>query len=355
MTLPRGYQLRRMYFNQTYTTSMNRTKGYLIGFILVAITACKPDQLGPGREVEIPDFNFPETIVFEQNLSAYQIFAGTPADLIPSSDYHLVELSTILFTDFAHKQRLVNVPEGTQMTRLNDGTIDYPDGTILTKTFFYQHDERDASLGKRIIETRLEIKEEGKWNIATYLWNQAQTDATLALDGSDTQVDWISAEGVSQSTLYHVPSQNECMTCHQSSQAIVPIGPSLRNLNRMVERDGANLNQLAHLQAVGVLSDFDLNQVSEIVDYNDEGASLSERGRAYLDLNCAHCHTPNGWDYATERQFDFRYETPTAQSGILFEKEKISDALLNGEMPFIGTTMLDQEGVNLVIDYIESL
>ena len=327
-----------------------------IGFIVLlalAITACNPDR--PDREVTIPDFNFPETIVFEQNLSAYQIFEGDTANLIPASDFHLLELSSILFTDYAHKQRLVKVPAGTKMTRLNDGSLDYPDGTILTKTFYYQHDDRDANQGRRIIETRLLIKENGTWNIATYLWNQDQTDATLALDGLDTQVNWVSADGRSQSTLYHVPSQNECMTCHQSNASLSPIGPSLRNLNRRVERNGTDLNQLSHLQAVGVLNDFDVGQVSQIVDYNDAGASLSDRGRAYLDLNCSHCHNPGGWDYATERQFDFRYETPFEETGIRFEEEKITNALLDGEMPFIGTTLLDQDGLNLVIQYIESL
>lgn len=319
------------------------------------IIACRPDSVRPDGEIKIPDFNFPQTVVFEQNLSAYHLFEGTPADLIPGNEFHLLELSSILFTDYAHKQRLLKVPTGTQMTRLNDGTIEFPDGTILTKTFFYQNDERDPSLGRRIIETRLLVKESGTWNIATYLWNQAQTDATLALDGSDTQVSWISVDGRSQSTLYHVPSQNECITCHQSHSSMTPIGPDLRNLNRMVERNGVSLNQLTHLQAIGVLNNFELSQVSQIVDYKDASLSLTERGRAYLAMNCAHCHNPNGWDYATERQFDFRYETPLAQTGILYEEDKIIKALIDREMPFIGTTMLDQEGVNLVMEYIDSL
>lgn len=325
----------------------------LLSLLAVTLIAC--NRTRPDRKVSIPDFNFPETIVFAQHLSDYNIFEGNAADLIPASDYHLVELSSILFTDYAHKQRLVKVPAGTKMTRSNDGTIDYPDGTILTKTFFYQNDERDPGLGKRIIETRLEVKANGKWNIASYLWNQAQTDANLAIDGSDTQVSWVNKSGESRSTRYHVPSQNECMTCHQSNAIISPIGPSFRNLNRMVERNGTSLNQLSHLQALGVMNDFDPSQVAQIVDFNDESVSLSERGRAYLDMNCSHCHNPSGWDFATERQFDFRYETPLAQTGILFEKEKIANALLDQEMPFIGTSILDDEGVNLVIQYIESL
>jgi uncharacterized repeat protein (TIGR03806 family) len=326
---------------------------WIVALLSIAITACNRDQ--PDFQVTIPDFDFPETIAFEESLSAYNIFEGNAADLVPASDYHLVELSSILFTDYAHKQRLVKVPAGTEMTKLSDGTLDYPNGTILTKTFFYQNDERDAGLGRRIIETRLEIKANGVWNIATYLWNQAQTDATLAIDGLDTQVTWIDDQGNSRTTLYHVPSQNECMTCHQSNQTISPIGPSLRNMNRMVERNGANLNQLTHLQNVGVLNGFDVGQVSTIVDYNDASASLSERGRSYLDMNCSHCHNPTGWDYATERDFDFRYETALEQTGILYGKDKITNALLDQEMPFVGTTVLDQEGVNLVIEYIESL
>ena len=138
---------------------MKRTLIFIIGLVFLTIIACTGNNDQFDVEVEIPDFNFPQTVVFEQNLSAYTIFEGIPADLMPSSDFHLLELSSILFTDYAYKQRLVKVPEGTQMTRLNDGSIDFPDGTILTKTFFHYNDERDTSLGKRIIETRLLIKE----------------------------------------------------------------------------------------------------------------------------------------------------------------------------------------------------
>ncbi|MCI4669889.1 MAG: hypothetical protein MRZ79_17265 [Bacteroidia bacterium] len=300
-------------------------------------------------------FNFPSTIVFEEKLSAYKIFDGNPVDLTPNSNFKLVELSSVLFTDFAQKQRLVKVPKGSKIKGQDDGRVEYPDGSILVKTFFYYNDERKPELGKQIMETRLEIKENGVWNIASYLWNQAQTDASLAIDGFDKKVRWISAGGNSRSTLYHVPAQNECMSCHQSNSAISPIGPSLRNLNRMVERDGKKLNQIQHLQALGILSDFDTNQISQMVDYKDSSASLSERGRAYLDINCAHCHQPNGWKKSNQRNFDFRYETSLAQSGILHKREKISRTLRNGRMPYIGTTMIDEEGIRLVSDYLNSL
>ena len=316
-------------------------------------SSCTRDDFD-GR-IEIPDFNFPKTIVFQDSLSFYNIFQGTAADLVPSNDFQLLELSSILFTDYARKQRLVKVPLGTQMERLNDGSLDFPNGTILTKTFFYYNDERDTSLGKRIIETRLLIKENEKWNIATYLWNEEQTEALLTLDGHDTQVNWINDLGINRSTVYHVPTENECMTCHQSNSSMTPIGPTLRNLNKEVVRNSSTVNQLSHLQALGILSPFQLSEVPQIVDYHDSNLPISERGRAYLAMNCAHCHNPTGWDATEERDFDFRYDIPLSETGIPFGKDKIINQVTSREMPFIGTTVLDDEGAALLVEYIESL
>ncbi|MEO0899266.1 MAG: hypothetical protein AAFY71_22835 [Bacteroidota bacterium] len=327
---------------------------YSAAFVLLTLSACDNFLDRPDREVEIPQFNFPETIVFEQNLSSYNIFEE-PSDLLPSADFKLVELSSVLFTDYAYKQRLVKVPEGKQMTRLQDGSLDYPDGTVLTKTFYYYDDERDPSQGKRVIETRLLIKENGTWNVATYIWNQDQSDAILSLNGLDTQVSWMDKDGISQSTLYHVPTHNECMTCHQSNESMSPLGPTLRNLNRIVERDGQSVNQISHLQSLGLLNTFELSEIPTLPNYKDENAPLEERGRAYLAMNCSHCHNPDGWSTPAELDFDFRYETPINQAGIIYETDRIIEAVSEGEMPFIGTTLLDQEGVNLLVEYLESL
>lgn len=326
-----------------------------VGMLVFVLAACQDNENWPDRKVVIPDFNYPETIVFEQSLSAYNIYKGTPKNLIPSGDFHLLELSSILFTDHAHKQRLVKLPEGTQMRRLAEGSLDFPDGAILVKTFYYYLDERDTSLGKNIIESRVLIKKSNTWNIATYVWNEQQTDASLELNGADQHLSWINLNGSELSTKYHVPSQNECITCHQSNSARVPIGPGLRNLNRTVLRNGRSQNQLSHLQSSGLLSDFEISLVPEIVDYNDRAASIMERGRAYLDLNCAHCHNPTGWDASSERDFDFRYETELNQTGILHEKDRILEAVNKGEMPFIGTTILDHKGISLINQFVEGL
>jgi uncharacterized repeat protein (TIGR03806 family) len=266
-----------------------------------------------------------------------------------------LELSSTLFTDYSHKQRLVKLPAGTKMEKLNDGAIEFPNGTILTKTFFYYNDDRDKSLGKQIIETRLEIKENDIWNVATYIWNKQQTDAMLETNGLETKISWISENGTTRSTNYQVPTENQCMTCHQSNSKITPLGPTLRNLNLTVNRNNSNLNQIDYLQSVGILTEFDISQIDHIVDYKNTEASLTQRSRAYLDMNCAHCHNPKGWDLSTQRPYDFRYETPLEQTGILLKKEKVVNTMMRGKMPFIGTTMLDEEGIELLKAFTESL
>jgi uncharacterized repeat protein (TIGR03806 family) len=328
---------------------------YIAVFSLLTVMSCKDKYTASNDEVIIPEFTFAETSKFQGKLSAYAVYVDDPVKLVPSNDYTLLELSSQLFTDHAHKQRLVKLPEGEQIKKQNDGSLDFPEGTVLVKTFFYYNDERDTSLGKRLIESRLLIKENNAWNIATYIWNNDQTDAELAINGSDLDLSWTDKTGSNLSTRYHIPSQNECMTCHQSNSVLSPIGPTLRNLNRTVNRFGKDVNQISYLQSLDILDRFHLDSIPQIVDYKNVDELESLRARAYLDMNCAHCHNPSGWDATKQRRFDFRYEIPLEQTGLLTKGEKVLRTMVNGKMPFIGTTMPDHKGIELVKAYINSL
>lgn len=332
---------------------MRKIISYAILGLFTLLLACERDE-GDSRVV-IPDFNYPQTVVFNPSLSSYGIFTGNPASLVPDSSFQLLELNASLFSDYSSKQRLVSIPEGSEISKQADGSLSFPDGSILVKTFYYWYDARDTSLGKRIIESRLLIKERNTWNAASYLWDSTQTEAYLRLDGHDLPVSWVNATGQNRSTMYHVPNENECIACHQSNDKMSPLGPKLRNLNRQVERNGSSLNQIQHLQNLGLLSNFDLSEVNEIIDYNDPSQSLSSRGRSYLEMNCAHCHNPSGWDPAARQDLDFRYGTPFTQSGINAGKDRISELIRSGEMPFIGTTLRHEEGLSLMMNYLNSL
>lgn len=322
--------------------------------LLILFYSCERDDFRNNR-VEIPNFNLASTVTFEDRLSAYSIFEGLPANLNPTNGFQNLSINAKLFTDYAYKQRLIKIPKGTQLNRLSNNMLDFPNGTILTKTFYYFKDERNPSLGKEIIETRLLIKQANQWNAATYRWNDTQTEAILEQNGLEKQISWTNKDGNIRSTAYKIPTSNECIACHISKNAVTPLGATLKNINTSIRLNNKTINQLAHFQNIGILNNFPIQEAPFMVDYNNKEATLSERGRAYMAINCAHCHNPNGWDIPASQAFDFRYETPLHQTGIFLEEEEIIRNVTNQRMPFIGTTILDQEGVSLLVSYIESL
>jgi len=84
------------------------------------------------------------------------------------------------------------------------------------------------------------------------------------------------------------------VTCHELDGEFVPLGPTAANLNRDI--DGGPGNQLAHWQDTGLLSDApDLEQIPVMSVYDDPSTgTVAERARAWLHVNCAHCHNPRG-------------------------------------------------------------
>ncbi|MCF0075803.1 hypothetical protein LZD49_35380 [Dyadobacter sp. CY261] len=121
-------------------------------------------------------------------LSDFRLYEGRPADLRPGKDYTEYELATTLFTDHAHKQRLIKLPARTKLFPSGDGLPDFPDSTILVKTFYYYVDNRDTAKGRHLLETRILVKDKSKWNVGTYVWNEAQTEAVLQTRGTDEKV-----------------------------------------------------------------------------------------------------------------------------------------------------------------------
>jgi len=323
--------------------------------ITVALGSCGGGQ---GRFESEPydlDFAIPRTETFAAALSSYGLFQEPAASLVPVQPAVVYELASELFTDYARKQRLMRIPAGTQVTLRDDGTFQYPEGTLFAKTFYYPADMRTPDAGRRIIETRLLTKTSGQWNVATYLWNEEQTEATLLLEGADTPVMWIDDDGRNRSTDYAVPHEGACVTCHQSKDKATFIGPTPANLNRSVARDGTQVNQLRFLQAKGHFDSAIPVEPSGVPSYEDARKPLAQRARAYLDINCAHCHNPSAWSDASRRPLDFRYTTAFGATGLADEKNQIARLLRNGEMPYLGTTLLHDEGIQLVLEYLDSL
>ena len=77
------------------------------------MTSCNSDDgFTPIDDVEIGPV---APLVFETKLSEMGVFSGVLANLTPNPNVHLYDLNSRLFSDNAHKQRLIRMPEGEAM------------------------------------------------------------------------------------------------------------------------------------------------------------------------------------------------------------------------------------------------
>ena len=311
-------------------------------------TSCGPNNLSLYSNVYSFTTSVPNVAAeFKTNLSELNLFSGN----LNEFEY---DLNTRLFSDYAHKQRLIALPEGTSMAYDGDGLPIFPDNTVIAKTFYFNIDDRDLSLGKTIIETRVLIKLNGLWETGDYKWNSEQTDAVLDLEGSTFPVTWIDIEGNSNSSTFQIPSNTDCFTCHSNNGNIIPIGPKLRSMN--FEINGVNqLEQFIANQTLTGLSNS--ASVRSLANWQDTSLPLETRVRAYMDINCAHCHIPGG-SCADQSTLNLALETPLEESNIpeqsVLIDYRVSFYLDGISMPYIGTTMRHVEGLDLIQEYMNT-
>ncbi|MGJ8590912.1 MAG: fibronectin type III domain-containing protein [Aquaticitalea sp.] len=299
----------------------------------------------------------PVVTEFRPTLSEMRLFRGNLSNLTPTPYGLIYDLNSRLYTDNAEKQRVIYLPLGTSMTGSGDGLPDFPDNSVVVKTFYYNIDDRDESLGKKIVETRVMIKTNGAWEFGDYVWNESQTEATLDNNGSVTPISYIDMDGMTQNVNYKIPSQEDCFTCHQSYRVGTLIGPKLRSMNFDIN----GINQLQTFINEGYLTNVpDVATLGQLPSWEDVSLTDEERVRAYLDMNCAHCHSAGGFhnfNYYDALSVDF--ETSFEDSHILDKRLSIMARMQTSvegySMPYIGVTTPDQKALDLVIPYLESL
>jgi uncharacterized repeat protein (TIGR03806 family) len=293
------------------------------------------------------------TIHFKPRLSAYGLFSGDQSDLVPAHGVEILNLSSTLFTDYAEKQRLIRLPPGKQMRAFGNGLPEFPEGTVIAKTFYYS---QPSEKRRKLMETRLLILKDGQWNAGTYRWSEDQKDAVFLAEGADVPVSFTGPDGKFRNISYHIPAQSDCGNCHRNVNQLVPIGPKLRNLNTDVLREGRKINQLLYLHQSGLLSDIKPDTIGTIPDYHDTKVPVDQRARAYFTMNCSHCHQPSG--LAGNLSLNLNYATDFDHTGIAIHKQNIIErisAMGPFHMPKTGTTIIDEQGVELLRQYIKSL
>lgn len=212
-------------------------------------------------------------------LSAYGFFTDLKARS-PAARVVGYDLQTPLFSDYAGKQRFIYVPAGKTAAYSATGVFDFPIGSALIKTFGY-----GTGAAFKPIETRLLLRRTAGWVAIPYVWNAEGSDAVLKRAGTRVAVSFTDPKGTARSISYAVPNQNQCKDCHAQGDAIVPIGPKARLLN-----DG---RQLQVLVKAGLLDRAPAG-APRLARWDDPAAPLDARARAYLEVNCAHCHDRKG-------------------------------------------------------------
>lgn len=250
------------------------------------LAACSvAGDAGPQKAVFHGDVN-------PASLSEWGVLTIDRSHLVPGEDSVVYAVNAPLFTDYAHKFRTIHTPEPAALR--DDGALDFVDGTIISKTFYYPEKEgrvvrvADADAQAidltthRVMETRLLVKREGVWEPVSYVWNEDETEATLKRTGAVRPLT-MEYDGELTDFAYVVPNENQCAGCHATnskSDELFPLGataPQITDRSKMIV-DGVMRPGTFTAQ----------------VDYRDGSVDLDARARSYLASNCAHCHNPVG-------------------------------------------------------------
>jgi uncharacterized repeat protein (TIGR03806 family) len=271
-------------------------------------------------------------------------------------------INAAFWSDNAIKDRYIGLPDNTSIAVDADDDWVFPPGTVLVKNF---------RLNGRLIETRHLMRHpDGNWAGYTYEWNLDETEATRVRGGKIVDIggqDWV------------FPDEAECLQCHTAA-AGVALGPETAQMNRdfTYASTGRTHNQLETLDAISMFDTpiGDASTLPGLPNPEDDGASLDERARAYLHTNCAQCHRPGG---PTPVDLDLRFTTSLANTNgcdvapnagdlgltlariiapgdaarsVLVERVGLRDQY---GMPPLASTIVDQAGVTLLTDWVESL
>ena len=299
---------------------------------------------------------------YPKSLSEYGFYDDSKLGFTPNKELVYYDLDEPLFSDHSEKFRYIYIPDGKAAQATGNGLIEFPVGSAIIKNFGYMQDGK-----MRLIETRLLLRREKEWLALPYVWNEKQDDAVLKLAGARMSVSFTDPKDKKRTIDYAVPNKNQCKECHGVDDGIInsvmPIGPKIRNLTslsirRLINKDKLTLNKV-YDQPVKI--------------------NIEEQARAYLDINCAHCHNPKGsasnsglfLEYEQRNPVSYGiYKRPVAagrgsggleyaikpgyaEDSIIIHRMKSNDAGV--AMPQIGRAITHDEGVELISRWINEM
>lgn len=307
------------------------------------------DYEGGGLHKLVPNAAAAGNAEFPRTIGKTGLFT---ADGAPSPGVIPFKVNASAWFDGAVAERWIGVP-GTATIVLVDKNKDWPRESVWPKDSVVA---KTLSVDGRKVETQVLHFDGQLWNSYSYVWNAAQTDADLA-PAEGQEVD------LGGGRKWHVLGRAACMGCHTPWQGYI------------LTVNGAQLPDLKKFQDLGLLGK-DVPRPKPWVDPYDEKASLDDRARSYMAANCGHCHRFGGGGAA---KIDLRQEVPLAEMKVAGVRASLGSfdltdpyivcggdpsrsvlmlrisKLGQGRMPHIGSEMVDERGVRLLRQWIESL
>lgn len=226
-------------------------------------------------------------------LSEWGLFTDLPHQ-VPAEGVIPYDVIAPLFSDYATKHRFFRVPEGEQITYDANGDMVFPDGSVVVKTFGFLADLRDPTSSERLIETRLLVRRNGRWDPLVYVYDADGREARLYQYGRRVPVEWTNVAGEHVSIDYRIPDAVTCNNCHGGNDPVHLLGVHVRQLDREHDYGAGMVNQLDHFVQLGVLASAPAPADRHPLVDPFGTAPVEARARSYLAANCASCHRQGG-------------------------------------------------------------
>ena len=321
---------------------------------------------------------------FPTRLSETGLFASTP-DLTPAKGTIPYQPVAPMWNDHAKAQWLLGLP-GTEAMAQRGGVQDiaganwyFPTNTVIARTLTLKMDFSDPST-ERPIETQLLHWNGQAWNPYTYQWNEEQTDAELVpkTGGSETiTVTDKDVPGGVRKINWRFHSRSECQRCHNVWSG----EPLTLNSLQLGSGDQSSMEQFVQLGAIEKASNRRERRGrrgpnASLVNPYDRNHPIESRARSWLHVNCGSCHSFGaGGGIAAQFNIDKRLsearavdESPTRgtfnlpDAKVLASGDPHRSAVVYristegaGHMPQIGSRLVDEEGVAIVMEWLTSL
>ena len=314
---------------------------------------------------------------FPTKLSETGLFASV-ADHQVAAGVVPYEINAEPWADGAQAERFVALPGDAklgvhQSTNVQVGFLQgqwkFPVDGVLMKTLSMET-EPGNSKSLRRLETQILHLDQDTWRAYSYVWNEQQTDAELApSEGVEIPLTIRDSEEIRKQT-WRVVSRSQCLLCHSTRGGSV-YGFQPEQLSGL----DATKDALGKLERLGLFVEKP-KRSRRMVSPHDKTADLEQRARAYLHVNCAHCHRRGGGGTAAlELQHHLPMEKthlldgrPTQGAFNIHAAEVLAPGdpyrsvlyyrtakLGRGRMPHFGSHVVDRHGVELLHDWIAKM